>query len=379
MPAKRIGPRIRWSSRPSTAAVRRSGGGAQVCRPSGGGAAGLAHALGDDAFERDAQMRVMHERLRSHRVIAGVADAIAGAAQRLLSPGERPTDSVGGRRVAVEEQPLGVGGGDFLTRVGRSGRGDVGQGGGDVRGPGDALHRRTLGEDAGDRPTDIGDAFALPGGSEHDGNAAESARKQLSVDAQPLLLRDIGLIEHEDHGAAELGDLGGEEEIAEQVRRVGDEHHRIGAPVSRDVAGQGVDDDLFVRRGRRERVESGEVDELDLLSVAEVAGAGLAGDRDAGIIADALTQPGQRVEEGRLAGVGITDERDQEACIGCAHGWRGRWMGQSAETSTIRFSASARRRLTTCPPNSMASGSPNGALRMSLRTIPGNSPSAIRR
>ena len=194
-----------------------------------------------------------------------------------------------------------------------------------------------------------------------------------------MFLGDVGLVEDEGHRQAELGELGGEEEVTEEIGRVDDQHHRIGPAVAGDVAGERIDDDLLVGRSRGERVESRQVDELDLLPVAEVAGAGLAGDGDAGVIADALTQAGQGVEEGRLAGVGIADERDQAACFGSAHGWRGRWIGQSAETSTIRFSASARRRLTTWPPNSMASGSPSGALRMSLRTMPGSNPKAIRR
>ena len=135
-----------------------------------------------------------------------------------------------------------------------------------------------------------------------------------------MLLGDIGLVEDDDHRTAELGDLRGEEEIAEQVRRVDDEHHGIRTAIAGDITRESVDDDLLVRRSGRKGVESRQVDQFDFLSVSEITGAGLAGDGDAGVIADALTQARQSVEESRLAGVGITDERDQEACIGSAHG-----------------------------------------------------------
>ena len=84
-----------------------------------------------------------------------------------------------------------------------------------------------------------------------------------------MLLGDVGLVEDKDHRAAELGHLRSQEEVAEQVRRVGDEHHGVRPSVAGDVAGERVDDDLFVGRGGGERVESGQVDEFDLLAIAE--------------------------------------------------------------------------------------------------------------
>ena len=126
-----------------------------------------------------------------------------------------------------------------------------------------------------------------------------------------MLLGDIGLIERNHHRQTELGDLGGEEEITEQVGRVDDEHHRVRTPGADDIAREGVDDDLLVGRSGGEGVKSREVEQLNFPPVAEIADAGLTGDGDARIIADALPQAGQGVEEGRLAGVGVTDERDQ--------------------------------------------------------------------
>ena len=46
----------------------------------GGAAAGLTGAFGHHAFEDEAKVRIVHERLGSHRVVAGIADAIARSA-----------------------------------------------------------------------------------------------------------------------------------------------------------------------------------------------------------------------------------------------------------------------------------------------------------
>ena len=84
----------------------------------GGGAAGLAEAFGHDAVQGDAQLGVMHERFGGHRVVAGIADALARAADGLLATLERPTETLGGGSVGVEEQTLRVGRGDRLAGVG---------------------------------------------------------------------------------------------------------------------------------------------------------------------------------------------------------------------------------------------------------------------
>ena len=138
----------------------------------GGGLAGFAEAFGDDAFERDAELRVMDERLGGHRVVPGVADAVTGGAEGLLALGHGPAQSLGGRRIRVEEQTLRVGDRDRLTGVGGSGLSHLGERGGDVGGPLDPLEHGLLIEGARDRATYLQDAFALPGGSQHDRHAA---------------------------------------------------------------------------------------------------------------------------------------------------------------------------------------------------------------
>ena len=181
----------------------------------GGAAAGFTQAFDHHAFEDDAQVCVVHERLGSHGVVARIADAIAGGAQGLLPLGDGPAETIGGRRIRIEEQPLRVGFRNLLTRVGGGRRGDIGEGGGDVGRPGDALQLRLLGDSQGDGPTHVEDAFAFPSGRQYDGHAAQATREQLGIDAQALLLGDVGLVEHDDHRTTELGHLRGEKEIAE--------------------------------------------------------------------------------------------------------------------------------------------------------------------
>ena len=69
-----------------------------------------------------------------------------------------------------------------------------------------------------------------------DTHATQTTREELGVDAESLFFGDVSLVEDDDHRTAELGDLRGEEEIAEQVRRVDDQHHRVRAAISGDVA-----------------------------------------------------------------------------------------------------------------------------------------------
>ena len=66
------------------------------------------------------------------------------------------------------------------------------------------------------------------------------------VDLHALLGGHIGLVQHEHDGQVQLGELGGEEEVAEEVRRVDDHDHGIGAAVIGKVTGERVDDDLLI-------------------------------------------------------------------------------------------------------------------------------------
>ena len=68
-----------------------------------------------------------------------------------------------------------------------------------------------------------------------------------------------------------------------------------------------IDGDHFVGAARRQAVGAGQVDQVEgLAGTGHLPFLGL--DGDAGIVADALTQAGQGVEEGGLAGIGIADQ-----------------------------------------------------------------------
>ena len=79
----------------------------------------------------------------------------------------------------------------------------------------------------------------------------------------------------------------------------------------RPAAEEQIDRDHLVRAARREAVRAGQVDEVD----RDPAGGELPLlhlDRDAGVVADPLAQPGEGVEERRFPGVRVADQRDGE-------------------------------------------------------------------
>ena len=122
-------------------------------------------------------MRVMDERFGRHGVVAGMTDAIARDAERLLAAGERPAEPFSSRRIRIEEQALGLRLRDRPARIGRGGGGDFGQGPRDIGRPRHAFHRRRLSQRARDTTPHVEDALALPSGSQHDGDTAQPAGK----------------------------------------------------------------------------------------------------------------------------------------------------------------------------------------------------------
>jgi hypothetical protein len=88
-------------------------------------------------------------------------------------------------------------------------------------------------------------------------------------------------------------------------------HHHRRSRLLGPAAEQQIDRDHLVRAAGGEAVRPGQVDQLD---------GGAAGletpllhlDRHARVVADPLAQPGQGVEQGRLARVRVADQRDGE-------------------------------------------------------------------
>ena len=110
-------------------------------------------------------------------------------------------------------------------------------------------------------------------------------------------------------GQAEGEDRRGEDEVAAEVRDVEDEEDRVGLRDARHPAHQDVVGDLLVLGARREAVDAGEVDDVELGRVLDLQLAEVLLDGDAGEVRDLLAEPGEAVEEGGLAGVGRADDR----------------------------------------------------------------------
>ena len=132
------------------------------------------------------------------------------------------------------------------------------------------------------------------------GTTGTSSRRGelLDVDLHALGLRLVHHVERDDHGDAHVDDLLGEEEVALQVDGV--DH------VEDDV---GLHDDVARHRllvvERRDAVDAGRV-QHDVVAHAPAGD----GDGRAGVVGDVDVEAGERVEEERLADVGVADQDD---------------------------------------------------------------------
>ena len=138
-------------------------------------------------------------------------------------------------------------------------------------------------------------------GRDLDNRNVQPAAELLRFDGITALLNDVHLIEGNDHGKAELHQLGGEVQVAFEIRCVHDIQDRTCVAACEVIAC----DDFFVRV-RRKRIDTGKVDEFDFLVAFE--GTRLALDRYARPVADILMVAGELVEQRRLARVRITHQ-----------------------------------------------------------------------
>ena len=198
------------------------------------------------------------------------------------------------------------------------------------------------------------DALGFQGGDLHD-LAADLPAELLGVDAVAGLADQVHHIQGDDHGDADLHQLGGEVEVALQVGGVHDVQHHVGALIDQIVPG----DDLLQRVGG-EGIDARQVGHDDVLLVADAAFLFLNG--DAGPVAHILLGTGQGVEQGRLAAVGVAGKRNANLFVHTAF-----LLYSSAKMnySTSTISASALRRESSYPRTVTSTGSPSGAtLRM---------------
>ena len=138
-----------------------------------------------------------------------------------------------------------------------------------------------------------------------------SRSSAFGIELEPVALGEVDHVERDDRRQAELDQLQREAQVIVEVGRVEDDHQRIGLALALLLAEQHVARHRLVGARRLEAVGAGQVDQLDRAAVGERQPAGMALDRDAGIIADLLPRAGQRVEQRALAGIGIAGDRDE--------------------------------------------------------------------
>ena len=146
---------------------------------------------------------------------------------------------------------------------------------------------------------------AFERGGLHD-RAAQALREGVHVDLVAVFLHEVHHVEGHDRGDAQIDDLGGEVQVALEVRRVHQVDDRVGLAAHEVVAG----DDLLGGVGR-ERVHAGQVGDDHLLIGAVAALLLLNG--HAGPVSHILVRAGQIVEHGRLAAIGVAGKRNVDS------------------------------------------------------------------
>ena len=161
-------------------------------------------------------------------------------------------------------------------------------------------HQRSGGLD------NIGKALSV-GGYGFDYRAAQLFGKQNLVDVGALLFVDVCLVQGDNHGDAQLQQLGGEEEGAAQIGGVHDVDNHIGILVLNVGAG----DALFGGEGGH-GVGAGQIhgNHLRTAGIGMLNGGFFLVNGYACPVADLLVAAGKGIVHGGFAGVGIAGERD---------------------------------------------------------------------
>ena len=153
----------------------------------------------------------------------------------------------------------------------------------------------------------LGDAVALQRGDLHD-PAAELTAQLLDVDAVPGSPHQVHHVQRDHHGDAQLGELGGQVEVALQVRGVHDVQDGVRLFLHEIIPGH----HLFQRVGGK-GIDAGQVGQDDLFVNDQLALLFLHG--DAGPVADKLVGAGQLVEQGGFAAVRVARQGNAQLFV----------------------------------------------------------------
>ena len=148
-------------------------------------------------------------------------------------------------------------------------------------------------------------AFVAGGGDGHHRHA-QTLRQGLDIHAAAVACQLIHEVQSQHRGYAQLQQLQGEVEIALDVGGVHDVDDAVGVTVHQKIVGN----HLFTGI-RAQRIDAGQIHHLAVLLAPHLAH--LLVHRDAGKIAHVLIGPGELVEQGGLAAVLITDQRQDHA------------------------------------------------------------------
>ena len=151
------------------------------------------------------------------------------------------------------------------------------------------------------------DAVTLQGGDLHD-LAAQLTAQLRHVDLVAVLADHVHHVDGDDHGNAQLGELGGQVQVALQVRAIDDVQDGIGALLDQVVTGHHL-----LQRVGGQGVDAGQVHDGHIIMLLQLALFLLHG--NAGPVAHELVRAGQRVEQGGLAGVGVACQRDLDLFV----------------------------------------------------------------
>ena len=145
---------------------------------------------------------------------------------------------------------------------------------------------------------------ALESGDGHDA-APELPGELLHVDLIAVFSYNVHHVHGQHHRDAELRELGGEIEVALQVRAVDDVQNGVGA-----LADQVVSRDHLLQRVGGQGIDARQVRDRHIVVLLEPAF--LFFHRDAGPVADELVGAGQGVEQGGFAAVRVACQRDTQ-------------------------------------------------------------------
>src|SRR6185312_9742008 len=150
-----------------------------------------------------------------------------------------------------------------------------------------------------------------PHGDRLDDWNTESTLERLWIELEAVTLGEVDHVERDDRRQAELDQLQCKTEMIVEVRRIEDDHQRVGRALSLLLPEQNVAGDGLIRARGFEAVCARQVDQLDRAAVGQRQPSRVSLNGDAGIIADLLPGARQRVEQRALAGIGAAGDGDE--------------------------------------------------------------------